>query len=107
MRLYVEPMDAVVIEVTDDGRVRHEDGELSDPTLQAQVVAILLRLRTPVSAGIARVTLSPFPARPNVTTLYTVTASVSDVAGHGGRRSGSDVPHRRRPRAAWGAGCGP
>jgi hypothetical protein len=55
---------------------------LSDPTLQAQVVALLLRLRTPVSAGIARVTLSPFPARPNVTTLYTVTAvdSVTGVA---------------------------
>ena len=34
MRLYVEPMDAVVIEVTDDGRVRLDDGELSVPTLQ-------------------------------------------------------------------------
>jgi len=55
---------------------------LSDPTLQAQVVAILLRLRTPVSTGTARVTLSPFPARPNVSTLYTVTAvdSVTGVA---------------------------
>jgi hypothetical protein len=34
MRLYVEPMDAVVVEVTDDGRVRLEDEELAVPTLQ-------------------------------------------------------------------------
>ncbi|MFT3923784.1 MAG: hypothetical protein QM778_14725 [Myxococcales bacterium] len=53
---------------------------LSDPTLQAQVVAILLRLRTPVSAGTARATLSPYPARPNVSTQYRVTA-VDTVTG--------------------------
>lgn len=53
---------------------------LSDPTLQAQVVAILARLRTPVSSGIARVTLSPFPARKNVSTQYVVTA-VDSVTG--------------------------
>ena len=34
MRLYVEPMDAGVIEVTDDGRVRLQDEELAVPTLQ-------------------------------------------------------------------------
>ena len=34
MRLYVEPMDAVVVEVTDDGRVRLEHEELAVPTLQ-------------------------------------------------------------------------
>jgi len=34
MRLYVEPMDAVLVEVTDDGRVRFEDQELARPTLQ-------------------------------------------------------------------------
>jgi hypothetical protein len=34
MRLYVEPMAAVVVEVTDDGRVRLEDEELTVPTLQ-------------------------------------------------------------------------
>jgi hypothetical protein len=34
MRLYVEPMDAVVVEVTDDGRVRLDDGDLAIPTLQ-------------------------------------------------------------------------
>jgi hypothetical protein len=53
---------------------------LSDPTLQAQVVAILLRLKTPVSVGTARVTLSPFPARPNTNTQYRVMA-VDSVTG--------------------------
>ena len=34
MRLYVEPMDAVVIEVAADGRVRLENEDWSVPTLQ-------------------------------------------------------------------------
>jgi hypothetical protein len=34
MKLYVEPMDAVVVEVSPDGRVRLEDDEWSTPTLQ-------------------------------------------------------------------------
>ena len=34
MRLYVEPMDAVVVEVGDDGRVRLEREDWSAPTLQ-------------------------------------------------------------------------
>ncbi len=34
MRLYVETMAAVVVEVTDDGRVRLENEELIVPTLQ-------------------------------------------------------------------------
>jgi hypothetical protein len=34
MRLYVEPMDAIVVETSDDGRVRFEDGEWTTPTLQ-------------------------------------------------------------------------
>jgi len=34
MRLYVEPMDAVVVEVDDDGRVRLENEDWSTPTLQ-------------------------------------------------------------------------
>jgi hypothetical protein len=34
MRLFVEPMAAVVVEVTDDGRVRLENEELTVPTLQ-------------------------------------------------------------------------
>ena len=47
---------------------------LSDPTLQAQVVAILLRLRSPVVTGIARTSLSPFPAEANASVQYQVTA---------------------------------
>jgi hypothetical protein len=34
MKLYVEPMDAVVVEVSSDGRVRFEDDDWSTPTLQ-------------------------------------------------------------------------
>jgi hypothetical protein len=35
MRLYVEPMDAVIVEVSDDGRVRVENEEgWSTPSLQ-------------------------------------------------------------------------
>jgi hypothetical protein len=37
MRLYVEPMDTVVVEVAADGRVRFEhDENWSTPTLQEQ-----------------------------------------------------------------------
>ena len=34
MRLYVETMDAVVVEVDSDGRVRLENEDWSTPTLQ-------------------------------------------------------------------------
>jgi hypothetical protein len=36
MKLYIGPMDASVVEVSDDGRVRYEgeDGDWSTPTLQ-------------------------------------------------------------------------
>jgi hypothetical protein len=34
VRLYVEPMDAVVVEVGSDGRVRLDNEEWSVPTLQ-------------------------------------------------------------------------
>jgi hypothetical protein len=34
MRLYIEPMDAVIVEITDDGRVRFDTQELATPTLQ-------------------------------------------------------------------------
>jgi hypothetical protein len=34
MKLYVEPMDAVVVEVSDDGRVRLENEDWRRPTLQ-------------------------------------------------------------------------
>jgi hypothetical protein len=48
---------------------------LSNPTLQAQVVAILSRLRSPVMSGIATARLSPYPARINASTQYRVTAA--------------------------------
>jgi hypothetical protein len=34
LRLYVEPMDATLVEVSADGRVRFDDEELKAPTLQ-------------------------------------------------------------------------
>jgi len=34
LRLYVEPMDAVLVDVSADGRVRLEDEEWRTPTLQ-------------------------------------------------------------------------
>ncbi len=34
MKLYVEPMDAVVVEIGRDGRVRLENEDWSEPTLQ-------------------------------------------------------------------------
>ena len=34
MRLYVEPMDAIVVEVSTDGRVRLDDEGWQTPTLQ-------------------------------------------------------------------------
>ena len=34
MKLYVEPMDAYVVDVTEDGRVQIDDESLSAPTLQ-------------------------------------------------------------------------
>jgi hypothetical protein len=34
VRLYVEPMDAVLVDVDRDGRVRFEDEEWKTPTLQ-------------------------------------------------------------------------
>jgi len=34
MKLYVEPMDAVVVEVDSDGRVRLENEDWSAPSLQ-------------------------------------------------------------------------
>jgi hypothetical protein len=34
MRLYVEPMNAVVVDVAADGRVRFDNEEWTEPTLQ-------------------------------------------------------------------------
>ena len=41
MRLYVEPMDSVVVEISSDGRLRYEgQTELSEPTLQERRAVI-------------------------------------------------------------------
>jgi len=49
MRLYVAPMDAVVVEVTDDGRVCLEHEEPAVPTLQERR-AILYAAREEMAA---------------------------------------------------------
>jgi hypothetical protein len=49
MRLYVEAMDAVVVEVTEDGRVRVDDEELAAPTLQERR-AILFAAQEEIAA---------------------------------------------------------
>ena len=49
MRLYVEPMDAVVVDVDRDGRVRLENEDWSLPTLQERR-AIIYAAQQEVSA---------------------------------------------------------
>jgi hypothetical protein len=50
MRLYVEPMDATVVEVADDGRLRYEgQTELSEPTLQERR-AVIYAARNEIAA---------------------------------------------------------
>jgi hypothetical protein len=49
MRLYVEPMDAVVVEVDDGGRVRLEKEDWSMPTLQERR-AIIYAATTEIAA---------------------------------------------------------
>jgi hypothetical protein len=44
MRLYVEPMDAVLVEFDDQGRVRFENEDWSTPSLQ-EMRAILYAAR--------------------------------------------------------------
>lgn len=44
MKLYVEPMDAILVEFDADGRVRFENEEWSTPTLQ-ETRAILFAAR--------------------------------------------------------------
>lgn len=46
MRLYVEPMDAVVIEVDAAGRVRLENEDWSMPTLQERRAIIYAATKT-------------------------------------------------------------
>jgi hypothetical protein len=50
MRLYVEPMDSVVVEVSTDGRLRYEgQSELSEPTLQERR-AVIYAARNEIAA---------------------------------------------------------
>ena len=50
MRLYVEPMDSVVVEVSPDGRIRYEgQSELSVPTLQERR-AVIYAARNEIAA---------------------------------------------------------
>jgi hypothetical protein len=62
MRLYVEPMDAVVVEVTDDGRVRLDNQELATPTLQERR-AILYAAEREIEALEELVEILSRPAR--------------------------------------------
>ena len=49
MRLYVEPMDAVVIDIDSDGRVRFETEDWAAPTLQERR-AIIYAARNEIAA---------------------------------------------------------
>jgi hypothetical protein len=49
MKLYVEPMDAVVLDVDDEGKVRLEGDEWTTPTLQERR-AILYAAKNEVAA---------------------------------------------------------
>ena len=49
MRLYIEPMDAVLVEVSEDGRVRLENEDFAAPTLQERR-AILYAARGEIEA---------------------------------------------------------
>jgi hypothetical protein len=49
MRLYVEPMDAVLVDVSTDGRVRLENEDWTEPTLQEKR-AIIYAARQELSA---------------------------------------------------------
>jgi len=50
MRLYVEPMDIIVVEVSPDGRIRYEgQTELSEPTLQERR-AVIYAARNEIAA---------------------------------------------------------
>ena len=50
MRLYVEPMDSIVVEVSPDGRLRYEgQTELSEPTLQERR-AVIYAARNEIAA---------------------------------------------------------
>jgi hypothetical protein len=61
MRLYVEPMDAVLVDFDDNGRVRFENEDWSTPSLQ-ETRAILYSARSELSQLTELIeTLDPAP----------------------------------------------
>jgi hypothetical protein len=63
MRLYVEPMDAVVIEVDPGGRVRLENEDWSQPTLQERRAIIYAATNEIADLTDLLDILDPAPAR--------------------------------------------
>jgi hypothetical protein len=51
MKLYVEPMDAVLVEVDPDGRVRLENEDWSAPTLQERRAIIYAARQELIALG--------------------------------------------------------
>jgi hypothetical protein len=51
MKLYVEPMDAVLVEVDTDGRVRLENEDWSAPTLQERRAIIYAARQELIALG--------------------------------------------------------
>ena len=63
MKLYVEPMDATVVEIDGDGRVNIEHEGWSIPTLQERR-AIIYAAKDEISALDELVTILEKPAKP-------------------------------------------
>lgn len=64
MRLYVEPMDAVVLEIASDGRVRLENEDWSVPTLQERRAIIYSANNELAALTELLEILDPQPVRP-------------------------------------------
>jgi hypothetical protein len=62
MKLYVEPMDTVLVDVARDGRVKLEDEDWSVPTLQEQR-AIIYSARQEIAALTELLEILDPPAR--------------------------------------------
>lgn len=66
MRLYVDPMDAVLVEFDEEGRVRFDGEEWSDPTLQEQraILYAAERMAQDVEELIIAIEANLHPKRP-------------------------------------------
>jgi hypothetical protein len=67
MRLYVEPMDAVVIDVDPAGRVRLENEDWSEPTLQERRAIIYAATNELAALGELLEILDPAPVHHEAT----------------------------------------